>query len=99
MEDYLNFVGDSYFNSSVVFIVMGVIILIIGFFGCCGACTENSCMMTTFAFLLALVVITQVCIVHEGKSFSFISNLNMRIFCRSVWPSQCTCSRARWARW
>ena len=60
MKDYLNFLDESYLNASVLFIVLGVIILVIGFFGCCGACTESPCMMATFATLLAIVVITQV---------------------------------------
>ena len=60
MKDYLNFLDDTYLNTSVVFIVLGVVVLVIGFFGCCGACTESPCMMFTFAFLLALVVLVQV---------------------------------------
>jgi len=60
MSDYLNYFDDSYINASVLFIILGAIVLILGFFGCCGACTENSCMMFTFATLLALVVIAEV---------------------------------------
>jgi len=60
MSDYLNYFDDSYINASVLFIVLGGIVLILGFFGCCGACTENSCMMFTFATLLAIVVIAEV---------------------------------------
>ena len=60
MKDYLSFMGDAYPNAATLFIALGVIVLVIGFFGCCGACTENSCMMTTFACLLALVVLCQV---------------------------------------
>ncbi len=60
MKDYFNFMADGYLNTSVIFIVLGIIILVIGFFGCCGACTENSCLMTTFAILLTLVVIVQI---------------------------------------
>jgi len=59
-DDYLNFLGDAYLNTSVVFIVLGVIVLLVGFFGCCGACTESPCMMTTFALLLSMVVLAQV---------------------------------------
>jgi len=60
MGDYLNYFDDSYVNASVLFIILGAIVLILGFFGCCGACTENSCMMFTFATLLAIVVIAEV---------------------------------------
>eukprot|EP00095_Tigriopus_kingsejongensis_P004648 maker-scaffold29_size597861-snap-gene-3.10 protein:Tk04648 transcript:maker-scaffold29_size597861-snap-gene-3.10-mRNA-1 annotation:"cd63 antigen" len=60
MSNYLNFLDDSYLNSQIVFIVVGVTILIVGFFGCCGACTESYCMMYTFGTLLAVVIITEV---------------------------------------
>ncbi len=60
MTDYLNFVDEDYLNTGVVFIVLGGVILAIGFFGCCGACTENSCMIFVFAMLLTLTVLIQV---------------------------------------
>lgn len=60
MSNYLNFLDDTYMNTSVLFIILGIIILIIGFCGCCGAMTENFCMMFTFATLLGLVVIIQI---------------------------------------
>ena len=60
MSDYLNFLDDSYLNSSVLFIALGIVILIVGFCGCCGAVTENACMMFTFGTLLSLVVMVEV---------------------------------------
>jgi hypothetical protein len=60
MSDYLNYLDDSYVNASILFIVLGTIILILGFFGCCGACTESPCMMFTFGALLSVVVIVEV---------------------------------------
>lgn len=67
MNQYLNFLDDSYLTSQTVFIVVGVVILVVGFFGCCGACTESYCMMYTFAILLAVVIITEV-----RDPFSFV---------------------------
>ena len=75
MSDYL-----TYFDASVLFIVLGAIVLILGFFGCCGACTENSCMMFTFATLLALVVIAEVC--NELQLPPTLSREHMH----GVWP-------------
>ena len=60
MADYLNYFDDSCVNASVLFIILGAIVVILGFFGCRGACTENSCMMLTFTTLLAIVVIAEV---------------------------------------
>ena len=60
MADYLNYFDDSYVNASVLFIILGAIVLILGIFGCRGTCTENSCMVFTFATLLAIVAIAEV---------------------------------------
>ncbi|KAL4623702.1 CD63 antigen [Arapaima gigas] len=50
----------------IVFIVVGVIIFFIAFFGCCGAAKENYCMVTMFAILLSLIVIVEVGVVIAG---------------------------------
>jgi len=54
--------GDDHkFTSVPIFIiVVGVIVFVIGFLGCCGAAKENYCMMTTFAILLALIFILEI---------------------------------------
>ncbi len=72
MKNYLDFLGNDYLNVSVVLIVLGVIVLIVGFFGCCGACTESGCMMTTFATLLAILVVAQV---RRKKRFVHVTGL------------------------
>ena len=51
------FSDNSYIGSAVVLIVLGAIIMVVAFFGCCGACTENPCMMYTYGTLLALILI------------------------------------------
>ncbi|CAB4058119.1 unnamed protein product [Lepeophtheirus salmonis] len=38
MESYFDFEGNSYFAGSFVIIGIGIVILIISFFGCCGMC-------------------------------------------------------------
>lgn len=46
----------------IALIVLGCIIFVISFFGCCGAIRESQCMVTTYAiFLLLLVVGMIVC--------------------------------------
>jgi len=57
MKTYLEFIDNSYIGSAVVLIVLGAIIMVVAFFGCCGACTENPCMMYTYGTLLALILI------------------------------------------
>ena len=56
-KDYLNFLGNNYTNTPVFIIVLGAIIFVVAFFGCCGAIKENKCLMYTYGFLLLVQVI------------------------------------------
>jgi CD63 antigen len=49
-------------GAAVVFIVVGSIVTVISFFGCCGAIKESSCMLNTFAIFLVLIVLAQIAI-------------------------------------
>jgi len=49
--------------SPYVLIILGILITIISFLGCCGACTDNRCMMYSFGALMAIVIIAQIGIV------------------------------------
>lgn len=59
-KDYLSFFDNSFSAAAIFLIVVGCIIFIIGFFGCCGAVKENHCMVMTFAVLLGLVFILEI---------------------------------------
>lgn len=56
----------SHLNSSdlltgpVFLIIIGVVVTIVGFLGCCGAYKENYCMVTTFAVLLSIIFILEI---------------------------------------
>lgn len=58
-SQYLNFLGDSFFNTPVLLVVVGCVIFGITFFGCCGAVKESHCMTMTFAVLLGLIFIIE----------------------------------------
>jgi len=60
MSDYYDFLEEKYFGSSIILMVVGGVILIVAFFGCCGACTENACMMYTFGTLIALILLVEI---------------------------------------
>ncbi|KAG7208534.1 hypothetical protein KM043_014752 [Ampulex compressa] len=47
---------------SVTLIVVGTIIFVIAFFGCCGAIRESHCMTVTFASLMLTILIVQVAV-------------------------------------
>jgi len=44
---YLNVLGNSFLAAFLVFILIGCLIAVLGFFGCCGAIRENYCMTMT----------------------------------------------------
>lgn len=60
--DYLSYGEESskFASVSVFIIVVGVIVFVIGFLGCCGAIKENYCMITTFAVLLGIIFILEI---------------------------------------
>eukprot|EP00914_Ancora_sagittata_P019615 GHVO01039114.1.p1 GENE.GHVO01039114.1~~GHVO01039114.1.p1 ORF type:complete len:265 (-),score=24.99 GHVO01039114.1:41-754(-) len=59
-NEYFDFFGGQFSAAAILLIVVGSIIFIIGFFGCCGAYKENYCMVMTFAVLLALIFILEI---------------------------------------
>ena len=42
-----------------IYALLGTIIFVVAFFGCCGSCSENTCMVYTFAFLLFFILLAQ----------------------------------------
>merc|ERR1719347_899621 len=59
-KDYLNFLSDQYLNTPIFIIILGAVIFLIAFFGCCGASKESKCMMYTYGFLLFIILIAQI---------------------------------------
>ncbi|KAF2351094.1 Tetraspanin/Peripherin [Trinorchestia longiramus] len=61
-RNYLNFLTPklSFVSPTMVLIGVGVVIFVVGFFGCCGAAKESRCMVMTFAVLVVLIFIVQV---------------------------------------
>lgn len=57
MNEYLDFLGDQAFNTPIVIIIIGVVIMLVTFFGCCGAISENKFMIYTYSTLLTLLLI------------------------------------------
>jgi len=61
MKNYFDFLGDTGFvNTSIFIIIIGVIVALISFFGCCGACTKNPCMMHTFGSFMLLIILIEI---------------------------------------
>ncbi|MBH0213511.1 hypothetical protein GH794_15545, partial [Listeria monocytogenes] len=47
----------------ILIIILGCIIFVISFVGCCGAIRENSCLMTTYAVFMFILFVLQVVLV------------------------------------
>jgi len=58
-SNYLDFLGDSFFNTPVLLVVVGCIIFFVTFFGCCGAIKEHHCMTLAFSVFLSLILIIE----------------------------------------
>ena len=58
-SQYLDFLGH-YFSTPVFLILLGFIIFVVSFFGCCGAINESHCMTLTFAWMLGTIFLLEV---------------------------------------
>merc|ERR1711963_501810 len=59
-KDYLNFLGDSYVNTPIFLMIVGGVIFLVAFLGCCGAWRESKCLIYTYAFFLAVILVAQI---------------------------------------
>jgi len=59
-KDYLNFLGNNYVNTPIFIIIVGAVIFLVSFFGCCGAWKENKCLTYVYALVLALIILAQI---------------------------------------
>ncbi|KAM6977573.1 CD63 antigen [Aplochiton taeniatus] len=72
-------IQDASASAPLVIIAVGVVILFISFFGCCGACKESHCMVTMFSVLLCLIIIVEIgaaiaAYVFRGKVTEVVQN-------------------------
>ena len=56
---YSNFVDIWFFAVPVIMIIVGIVVFITSFFGCCGAVKENHCMIVTVSFFFALLSLSR----------------------------------------
>lgn len=59
-KEYLDFLSDNYLNTPIFIIIVGCVIFVVAFFGCCGAANESACMIYTYSLLITLLLIAQV---------------------------------------
>merc|ERR1712018_789078 len=60
MGNYLEFASMAPMKTSYCLIVLGAVMFIVSFFGCCGAYKENKCMIFTHATFMTLITVVLV---------------------------------------
>ncbi|KAF7273192.1 23 kDa integral membrane protein-like [Rhynchophorus ferrugineus] len=58
-NEFDDFLDKKYFYLSDLIIIIGIIIFIIAFVGCCGALKENACLTSTFSTLLIIIFVLE----------------------------------------
>ncbi|KAH3710161.1 tetraspanin-18-like [Dreissena polymorpha] len=56
-------------SAAIVLLVGGACILVIGFFGCCGAIKQSQCLLCLYAIFLLLIVILEIAAIAIAASF------------------------------
>ncbi|XP_045491544.1 CD63 antigen-like [Colias croceus] len=80
---YVNLTDESFYTSApVILIIVGLIVFIVAFFGCCGAVKENHCMIVTFSVFLLMIFIAELAVgiagyvKHQDLETSIVRSLN-----------------------
>ncbi|XP_073983461.1 CD63 antigen-like [Rhodnius prolixus] len=58
-SSYSIFIGEKLFTLPFIFIIVGIFIFVVAFFGCCGAIKESNYMLITFAAFLCLIFVLE----------------------------------------
>lgn len=58
-DTYRALLGDGVFTLPIIVLIGGLIIVIIGFLGCCGAMKESKCMLNTYAFIVIVLLLAE----------------------------------------
>ncbi|KAF7393052.1 hypothetical protein HZH66_008885 [Vespula vulgaris] len=95
LNNYKEVVQENVTVPSVTFIVIGSIIFVIAFFGCCGAIRESHCMTITFASFLLTILIVQIAVAIYAFVVFRESNINVNDTYREVFSRYWTSSTER----
>ena len=59
-QDFTIFLNSKYVTAPTILIVVGCVIFVLAFLGCCGAVRENHCMVMAFGVLLFIVFVVEI---------------------------------------
>jgi len=69
--------GDPPSNSAVTLIVIGCVIFLIAFLGCCGALRENHCMLVTFGGIILVLLLVE--LIGAGLILGYRSQVKIAV--------------------
>lgn len=77
--------SEGTFSLPIIILIAGLVILLIGFLGCCGALKENSCMLQTYAVIVLLLLIAEIILgililVYTNKAETIIMDGMDKVF-------------------
>lgn len=85
-QPYVSLTDESFYTSApVILIIVGLIVFVVAFFGCCGAVKENHCMIVTFSVFLLIIFIAELAVgiagyvKHTDLETSIVRTLNESI--------------------
>lgn len=65
-QDFQALIDKGSFTVPIVLLIIGVIILLIGFFGCFGAIKESPCLLYTYGTIVLALLLAQIAVVAYG---------------------------------
>jgi CD63 antigen len=91
---YLSFLDSGYTSAPIFMIIVGVIVAVVSFFGCCGSLKDNYCMLISFAVMLGVLFIFEIsgaiaAYVERGQIEGYLhQNMEQTLADYSETPSQ-----------
>nr|CAD7268691.1 unnamed protein product [Timema shepardi] len=62
ITEVTDFMAGKFSVPSIALIIVGSIVFIVAFYGCCGAIRESSCMVTTYVIFLMVILVIEIAI-------------------------------------
>ncbi|KAI8037333.1 23 kDa integral membrane protein [Drosophila gunungcola] len=91
IKDFSN-VGETFSANSVaiIILVLGCIIFVVAFTGCCGAIRENACALTTYSVVMLVVLISQLALIIYVWVYHVEIQQSLEKIVQTIWDQRKT---------
>jgi len=84
-QEFQTLLSEGVLTVPIVLLALGIIVMIIGFFGCFGALRESPCLLNSYAAIVLVLLIAQIAvavygIVEKDEITALISNNMVKVF-------------------